>query len=458
MHPGRDDAASPIRPDVDRHLGEGVFVSEPKAGEISSPGRVGYVHEIAAKWKVLVSSALGIGTGLALGSYTQSLFGPYLIAQFGWAKEDYALLGTLGFVLVFCLPLAGRLVDRFSVRKVAGLGIAALTATYCGFAMMGGGIGEFFGIYLVHLVAGSLTSASIYTRVIVQNLTLARGIGLSIVMTGPPLMSATVLPLLGMLIDAEGWRAGYWALAGITASCGILVLILIPPARAREAGPKGRSDAALVATADSGPGAGPEPVAAPGVAASLRLVFRRPAFRLLVLGMFLINLPQVVASSQLSLVLQGEGASPLDAIWLLSLYPLGMLAGRFACGILLDRAPAHIVSALGVALPAAGFLGLASGLDPAWFLALCVLAIGAAQGAEGDVAAFLTAKHVGLADYGLALGLVMAMVSLASALGAVLLSVTLRATDAYSLFVVLAAAVTLLGAGAIFLTGRASRE
>jgi hypothetical protein len=40
------------------------------------------------------------------------LFGPHLINEFGWARSQFAVIGTLAIVMLFILPFASGLTDR----------------------------------------------------------------------------------------------------------------------------------------------------------------------------------------------------------------------------------------------------------------------------------------------------------------------------------------------------------
>jgi hypothetical protein len=78
-------------------------------------------------------------------------------------------------------------------------------------------------------------------------------------------------------------------------------------------------------------------------------------------------------------------------------------------------------------------------------LALAVLLIGLATGAEGDLIAYLIAKHFGFQIYSTALGLMFAAVGTATMLGAVVLSLSIRLTGHYSTSLCVCALAVFLG-------------
>ncbi|MDE8654145.1 MFS transporter [Novosphingobium album (ex Liu et al. 2023)] len=398
-----------------------------------------YFGEFRAHWPNLLGAMLGIALGAALNHYMTNLFGPSLIAEFGWKRSQFALIGTLGLATMLVLPFAGRFTDRVGPRVAASVGFCAVPLTFLAFSMMRGSIYEFFGITILQSVFGILTTTLVFSRVIVERFDIARGMALSVVMSGAPLVGAALVPVVGEVIEAEGWRAGYRLLAVISAIGGFVAIVLVggrkPRGAARhEARATGRiTRAQLVAMA------------------------RHPAFLLMVSGMFFCNFPQIVVSSQLKLVLLESGAPSQLATWIVSLYAIGVVCGRFASGIALDRVTPQLVAITALGLPAAGFLILASPATSVWLLAGAVLLIGLAQGAEGDIGAYLTSRTFDMRHYSLIYSFLIASMGLASAAGSIALSLTLGATERFDLFLLLAAALTIVGALCFYFTGRTGR-
>lgn len=399
-----------------------------------------YLGEVRAHWRALTAACIGLGAGLALNNYTSGLFGPHLIKEFGWAKSQYALIGTLAIVLLLILPFAGRLTDRYGVRRVVAIGIIGMPITFMVMSRMTGSFWQFFGITLLQACLGAFTTSSVYSRLVAERFVLARGLAFSMIMTGPPLAGALANPLLGKIIDDYGWRAGYQTLAVVCAVAGVLVLLLIPS-----------SSTGIATNANQASTSASQP-AVTGV--DVPAVLRSKAFWLIVIGMLLCNLPQALVTSQMKLMAMSSGATSDLATWMMSLYALGILAGRFVFGLSLDRFPSHVVAMIGLGLPGIGFLCLASNYDDAWLLATSSALIGMAQGAEGDVAAYLVVRHFGLKPYSFILGLVNSAIAGAAAVGALMLSISLQSSDSFTPFVVFSGVVSLLGALLFGLIGR----
>jgi predicted MFS family arabinose efflux permease len=146
------------------------------------------------------------------------------------------------------------------------------------------------------------------------------------------------------------------------------------------------------------------------------------------------------------------------ATLLVSAYAISVVIGRLVCGLALDRIPAHLVAIIALGLPTVGYLALASSLDARWLLAGSIVLVGLAQGAETDVGAYLTSRRFDMDNYAFVFSLLMMAMGLGSALGSVLLSLTLHLTDSFDVFLMVSAAVTGAGALSFFLTGHQDKR
>lgn len=392
-----------------------------------------YWTEFKASWEKLIAGALGLGFGLSISFYTLSLFGPALIAEFGWSRSEFALVGSLPLLTAAFVPVAGRLVDRFGPRLAAIVGFIAVPLSFAGFATMSGELWNFFAIYIVMNIFGMFTTSFVFCRVIVENFDKARGLALSLVMTTPPAASAIAAPILGYLIESHGWRTGYWALAAASASGGVIAIWLMGH---RKPGAKPKERPALSKLGLK----------------KLMALMRHPTLLLILGGMLLVNLPASIASSQLKLVLEELGIDSATGTWLVSLYAIGVIVGRFASGLALDRMPAHIVALASLGLPAIGYLMMASEVNALAAVALSVGLIGLAQGAEADVGAYLISRRFQIENFSLLLAVMTLAVLGGTAVGSLILSAALELAGDYSLFLTISAASTLVGAAMFGMT------
>jgi predicted MFS family arabinose efflux permease len=392
-----------------------------------------YLREFRLSWRTFVSACLGMGLGSAFSHYTASLFGPELIAEFGWSKADFALLGTFALVNLIFVPFAGWFTDRYGARTSAIIGFISLPLGYIAFTLMSGNIIQFFAIWVAQHIFGILTTTSVFARVIVEKFDRARGFALSLMLTASPAFAVISVPLLGGLIETHGWRAGYLALAAISAVAGLVTVAMMERNKPRTA----------------------------AETAQLRLtrrelgeLLRHPTLILFLLAMFLVNLPQSFAYSQLKLVLMDSGATSETATWMVSLYAGGVIVGRILGGLALDRIPAHIVAITVLGLPAVGYLLFAAHVTTLVPLILAVGLIGFAQGAETDIGAFLLSRRFDTKNFSLLISFMSAMVGFGGAAGSLVMSATLRVDDSYVPFMLLSAAGTLVGAVLFALAGR----
>jgi MFS family permease len=389
--------------------------------------------EIRINWHALISGAVGMALGSALSHYTLSLFGPALIADLGWSKAQFALIGSVPLATMVLIPVAGRFVDRFGPRTAAIVGFLGVPLGFLWMSLMSGNLIEYFAIYLLQHVFGILTTSMVFCRVIVERFDAARGIALSMIMSAPPLAGAIAAPIIAGIIGEDGWRAGFLAMAGITATGGLVAVALMGRSR-RKSEPK-----------------------APVVKLSRAEFFallRNPVLLLLIGGMVLVNLPQAFAQSQLKLIALDNGVSDASATIMVSLYAVGVIIGRFMTGIALDaKVRPHIVAIVALGLPAVGYGLFATGTPVAAILMGGVLLVGLAQGAESDIGAYLISRRFDLKNFSLLLSFLTMSIGIGSALGSFVLSYTLYMTDSYTPFLILSAVGTLAGAVAFGLTG-----
>lgn len=387
-----------------------------------------YLGEFRANGRSVLAAVVGLSSGLSLITYITSLFAPYLLKEFGWSKADFALTGTLALAALICLPVVGRVTDTVGVRRTAAMGVITLPLTFLALSAMRGPIGEYMAIYVVQAILGITTTTTVYSRLVALPFTRARGLALSVVAASPAIVAAVFIAPLTRFIEAHGWRAGFQLIAAYMLVFGMVALVLIPKDADAPAAKRTRRAARQ----------------------DYQHIVRNPAFWIILGGLFLCNFSMVLHASQLKLILLAKGTTSEAAATILSLYAVGVTVGRFASGLALDRFPAYGVAAVGLALPGIGMFLLASSLTGPVVLSLSLLTMGLALGAEGDVMGYLTVRYFGIEVYSSVLGMLTAASAMSFSLGSVVLSLTLRAAESYSLFLIICAVAGLAG-GATFL-------
>lgn len=366
-----------------------------------------------------------------------NLFGPPLLAEFGWSKSSFALVGMLGLVSLFFMPIAGRMTDRFGPRNVAAVGFIVVPSSYFALSMMSGNIYEFYGILVFKNLLGIFTTTFVMSRVVVERFDRARGLAMAFMLSAPPLAGAIAVQFVGDIIIDDGWRAGYRTLALISAIGGIITVSLI-----------GKTEKQTAVQREKNRLTWPE----------FREIAKKPVFMLLIGGMFFCNIPQVIVSSQINIMLMDNGMTAMFATSMVSTYAISVVTGRFASGFALDRVSPHLVAIVALGLPFFGYLSIASPIDTTWLIMFSIVLIGLAQGAETDVSAILASRKFTMRHYSFIFSLLMMSMGVASALGSMILSITLAFNDSYNVFLVICALATLVGAACFFLTGRFGRE
>lgn len=374
-----------------------------------------------------------MGGGFLLNHYIANIFAPHLLDAFPWTRAQFALVGAFGMINLATIPLIGRLTDRIGIRPVAAVGVIAFPLTFVALSLMSGNFTVFVIISLLqYLLCGATTSSIVYSRLIAERFTTARGIALAVGATTPALVGVIASPLLQMLIDAQGWRAGYLGVAAYVGVVGLIALALLPPRLPSQASDR--------------------PKAKRG--GDYRQIFRSRTFWIIAGGFLLCNLIYPLQSSQMKLMLEENGVDSTAGAWMVSLFAGGVLAGRFLCGVALDRFPAHLVAGIALGLPGIGLLVIASGLASPAVLAISIAVMGLSLGAESDLAAYLVMRYFRLEIYGTVLGLVVTSLAVSASLGSVILSATLHITGNFSAYLLLGAAGCISGAALFLMLGR----
>jgi MFS family permease len=396
-----------------------------------------YIDELTQNWRVLTAASLGLASGYRITLYITNIFTPHLLADFGWSKAQFSLVGVTVLLSVLTLPIAGRLTDTLGKRWVAAIGVIGTPATFVAFAMMTGNFSQYFWINVALIIfVGTTTGALTYGGLIAGPFKRARGLALAIVASAPPLVGAIVAPLLSTFIDAHGWRAGCIAVAVCTAIGGGIALLLMP-------GPQKKTGQA--ATTVKRP-----------AAHDYGEILRSPVFHIILAGILLCNLPQTMQASQLTVILSERGVDQVAAAFMISVFAVGVVVGGIGFGIALDRFPPHIVVALALGLPGIGLFILASGVQFPPLLAAAVSVLGLATGAQVNIVSYLVMHYFRAEIFGTVIGVVTALVGLSGALGSVLLSFTLELTKNFTVFLQLTSVAAIVGGGIFLFLGHSS--
>ncbi len=393
----------------------------------------GYFSEITTHWRPLLGAFIGMSCGMSMVGTITSTLVPSILAETQWSQAEFAKIGGLAIFMALVFPFIGRLTDVLGVRWTALIGQATLPLIYLAYSRMDGDIGTYKLIFIVQSLLCVTTTATVYSRLAVQYVEKARGLALAIVVSGPALAGMVVGPMLNKYVEANGWRTSFETVALFTAIAGLIAFLLIPKS--------------------SGPVRG---VGAPKRSAreDYPLIVRTPAFWFLLVAMALCNLPMTLLLVQLKALVMANGITGQGAGMMLFAVPFGQLVGRFVAGVAIDRYNPYVVAFATMALPSLGLFVLASPFDAPTVITAAVFFVGFAFGAEGDVVAYLVAKHFGVSIYSSVMGLLTAVMSISTAAGAWLLGWTIGTSGGFGLFLTITGFAVLIGATFLLVLGR----
>ncbi|WP_161630988.1 MFS transporter [Niveispirillum irakense] len=356
--------------------------------------------EFRQGWKVVLASALGIGTGLSpIPIYTLGVFVGPLSQEFGWGVDQIMvamMFMTLGALVAG--PLAGMLADRFGVRLVALSSVALFGLTLAGFALSNGSLVMFYANWVLMAALGAGTLPITWTRAVNNWFNANRGLALGLSLLGTGLFGAGAKLYANFLIGEVGWRMAYVGLA-------LLPLIIALPI-------------GLLFFHDAGDAkAKGAPLLRPAGGLSVGQAIRGYRFWVLALAFVPISFAVGGPIPNLEKILGTKGMDVQQAVQVASLMGPAVIAGRVLGGWLIDRFWAPGVAFILLAMPALACWLLTHGEVSSGAAIFSVLLIGFAAGVEYDIMAFLVSRYYGMKAYGAIYGLMYGFFALGAGFG-----------------------------------------
>jgi MFS family permease len=373
-------------------------------------------------WWVVVGAVTGlfVCNGPVLG-FTFGVFLKPIMADTGWQRGSVSFaLSAGGIFSAIAVPVIGRLMDRWSIRRVALPGIV-LYAICLGLVGLSPRV---FWIFTAMFALAEMTSAIQtplgYAKAIAAWFDPRRGLALGIAMAGVGLGGSIIPQLANFLIERIGWRGAYASLALLTLAIAFpAVALWIREPRAGE----GERHAAVAATG------------LPGL--TTREAVRLSRFWVLAAVFFLVAVGINGPVAHVIPLLTDRGLSGAAATAIFGLFGLATLAGRLLAGYLVDRIFASYVASLFFLAPIVGFVFLASAVGP--LPALGVVLFGLGLGTEIDLIAFLVSRYFGQRAFGEFYGYFFMVFGFGSSIGRFLAGYVFDLTGSYN--------AALIGAG-----------
>ena len=345
--------------------------------------------EFRRGWLVLLGCFLGIVVSApSIGGYLSGVFLQPLESEFGWSRSAISLHSLLSIgAFAFMAPVAGRLVDRYGVKRVAlGSFVLFAFAQYL-MGFLTSSLLHYYGLSILIAVVAAGTTPVVFTKVVNAWFDKSRGLALGIALLWAGVTAAVGPVLLTNYVATNGWRAGYQLLAYIVFAASFLVVLLIndgPSSVDQTADGAGQTDAAVQ-------GMGVKQATS---SATFRLIGAAFLFVSLSVGGLLLHFIPMMTD---------YGMNRAEAAQIASLVGLSVLVGRIGTGLLIDRFFAPRVALIMVLCAALGYMALVFGGGSLAFVT--AIAVGFTVGAEIDFIGYLAARYFGMKNYGVIYGM-----------------------------------------------------
>ncbi len=328
--------------------------------------------------------------------------------------------GILGAVLA---PLLGPIVDRWSARGMASIGAVLLVVALILMSYAPGVYAFVAAVAIVlngaNVLLGPITGSTLVSRWFDQT----RGRALGIAATGTSVGGLLIPLLLNGLISHVGWRGSLRVLAGCVL---VLVVPLVVFGLRDHPSDKGLHPDG----ADEPPGSAD---AATGDRVwSAREVFRSPAYWLIGCCLGLLFMAYTGTLANLHKYATELGVDAAEATRLISVIAVMGFIGKLVFGWAADRVGMRVGLWVAIALTALG-IGILS-LEPSYtgMLAATVL-MGLAAGGMLPVWSGMIGEAFGVTSFGLAMGLMMPIITVFAAPAPMIAGLSFDETQSYSL-------------------------
>ena len=132
--------------------------------------------------------------------------------------------------------MAGKLIDRFGIRRLAPLSLAAYGLAYLALSTMEGSLAFLYFVTMVYALLGVASAPISFTRAINAFFSKNRGLALGIGLSSSGVTAFMVPRFLNPYVAEEGWRAGIVVISFIIVASAPIVALLVRDAPAAENG------------------------------------------------------------------------------------------------------------------------------------------------------------------------------------------------------------------------------
>jgi MFS family permease len=375
-------------------------------------------------WFVASTAALGLFLNTAtIVVFPFGVFARAIGQEFHSGRARTSLAFTLhNLTAAICVPIAGRLVDRYGARRVLLPATILLALILASSIFISRAIWQLYLFYVLLGVVSGGAGAMSYTAVVSKWFDRRRGLALSVMMLGMGL-GAIVLPSVSQqLVAVFGWRLAYCIF-------GVAILAIPLPIVSLLLTEKPEQKGLLPDGLDNEQGATHVDTATEGL--TVREALRMREFWMMLCAVSLVTASVHACFIHLPEILTDRGSTAQTAALVSSLLGLGLFLGRVGCGYLLDYFFAPRVAATLFSGAALGVAILATA-HSVWLACIAAVLVGMGIGAEVDIIGFLTTRYFGLRSFGQIFGWTWAVFGVSGGLGAYLMGVGFDRTGSYA--------------------------
>jgi MFS family permease len=272
---------------------------------------------------------------------------PAMLEEFDWSRTVFSLAPALfGLVLSCNAFVIGYLSDRIDIKRLIPIGavLAAIGLVLCFFIRELWQMIVFFGIFCA--IGASAISLLPNTIIISNWFVRLRGTAIGIIASGSGAGTLAFIPLLQLVINRWGWRAGYLAQALIVGPLLIPMIILFQKSHPAQMGLKPLEEESTASISKSPPDSvAASTVESSGEPEAGRLGSREIVFTLLRNRRFWLSVFQFILGplstmpiiTHQAALLQGKGLSSMGSALVVGVYGFSVFCGMILSGALSDR-------------------------------------------------------------------------------------------------------------------------
>jgi MFS family permease len=366
------------------------------------------------RWWIVLGSVFGLLVGN--GPIMQFTFGVFLLPitkEFGWSRSTTSAALVVGLAMTgICVPLAGRLIDRFGIRRVTLPAIVLFSLCLASIGQFAHSPAAFVGIYALMGVAAAGQTPLPYAKAIAMWFDSKRGLALGLAMSGVGLGAALIPQFTQYAIANFGWRDAYLALAAVVFLIGFSAVGLAVREPAVRTGSSANMSRLL-----------------PGLTG--RQALGSVLFWKLAIVFFCVALATNGAVAHVVPLLIDRGIAPALAASAMAFAGMALTGGRLLAGYFLDRVFAPYISVVFFLMPLAGIGILLANTSPQ-YVAFAIVLIGMGLGAEVDLIAFLSSRYLGMKSFGEIYGYLFAIFMLGSGVGPYVMGLSFDKAGSYT--------------------------